>query len=35
MNDTRAIAYPAYNQRGEFRISDPDGYALVVTHFGA
>ena len=26
------ITYPAYNRRGEFRISDPDGYAIEVTH---
>jgi hypothetical protein len=27
-----AIAYPFYAPRGEFRIQDPDGYVLMVTH---
>lgn len=26
------IAYPFYAARGEFRVSDPDGYVLMVTH---
>jgi predicted enzyme related to lactoylglutathione lyase len=26
------ITYPFYNARGEFRISDPDGYVLMITH---
>lgn len=26
------ITYPFYNARGEFRISDPDGYLLMITH---
>lgn len=29
---TGPIAYPFYAPRGEFRITDPDGYALMVTH---
>ena len=27
-----AIQYPFYAPRGEFRIQDPDGYVLMVTH---
>lgn len=27
-----AIAHPSFNPRGEFRINDPDGYALFVAH---
>lgn len=27
-----AIAYPFYAPRGEFRVTDPDGYAILVTH---
>ena len=26
------IAYPFYAERGEFRVVDPDGYALMITH---
>ena len=26
------IAYPSFNERGEFRITDPDGYTLMITH---
>jgi catechol 2,3-dioxygenase-like lactoylglutathione lyase family enzyme len=26
------IAYPFYAPRGEFRVHDPDGYVLMVTH---
>ena len=26
------ITYPFYNARGEFRIADPDGYVLMITH---
>jgi len=26
------ITYPFYAPRGEFRVTDPDGYALMVTH---
>jgi predicted enzyme related to lactoylglutathione lyase len=26
------IAYPFYAPKGEFRIEDPDGYVLMVTH---
>ena len=26
------IEYPFYAPRGEFRVSDPDGYVLMVTH---
>jgi predicted enzyme related to lactoylglutathione lyase len=29
---TGSIAYPFYAPRGEFRIEDPDGYVLMVTH---
>lgn len=28
-----AITYPFYNPRGEFRVIDPDGYVLMITHF--
>jgi hypothetical protein len=27
-----AIQYPFYAPRGEFRIQDPDGYVIMVTH---
>jgi catechol 2,3-dioxygenase-like lactoylglutathione lyase family enzyme len=27
-----AIAHPFYAPRGEFRLRDPDGYAVMVTH---
>ena len=27
-----AIAYPFYAPRGEFRVEDPDGYVLMVSH---
>jgi hypothetical protein len=27
-----AIGYPFYSPRGEFRVEDPDGYVLMVTH---
>jgi len=27
-----AIKYPFYSPRGEFRIQDPDGYTLMVSH---
>jgi Glyoxalase/Bleomycin resistance protein/Dioxygenase superfamily len=30
-----AIQYPFYAPKGEFRLSDPDGYALFVTHTGS
>jgi hypothetical protein len=26
------IKYPFYAPRGEFRVDDPDGYALLITH---
>lgn len=26
------IAYPFYAERGEFRVMDPDGYVLMITH---
>jgi predicted enzyme related to lactoylglutathione lyase len=26
------IAYPFYAPRGEFSVTDPDGYALMITH---
>jgi hypothetical protein len=26
------ITHPFYAPRGEFRVSDPDGYALMITH---
>jgi predicted enzyme related to lactoylglutathione lyase len=26
------ITYPFYNARGEFRLADPDGYVLMITH---
>ncbi|HYI63434.1 MAG TPA: VOC family protein [Allosphingosinicella sp.] len=26
------IAHPFYNANGEFRLSDPDGYVVMVTH---
>jgi len=29
---TGMITYPFYAPRGEFRIEDPDGYALMITH---
>ena len=28
------ITYPFYAPRGEFRVHDPDGYALLITHTG-
>lgn len=28
------IKYPFYSPRGEFRINDPDGYTLMVSHAG-
>lgn len=30
--ETGSISYPFYAPRGEFRVTDPDGYALMVTH---
>jgi len=30
--DVGPIAYPFYAPRGEFRVHDPDGYVLMVTH---
>jgi hypothetical protein len=27
-----AITYPFYAPKGEFRLKDPDGYAILVTH---
>lgn len=27
-----AMAYPFYRPKGEFRVRDPDGYVLMVTH---
>jgi predicted enzyme related to lactoylglutathione lyase len=29
---TGAVKYPFYAPKGEFRVSDPDGYVLMVTH---
>jgi hypothetical protein len=26
------ISQPFYNPRGEFRVTDPDGYVLMITH---
>lgn len=26
------VTYPFYNPRGEFRVTDPDGYVLMVAH---
>jgi predicted enzyme related to lactoylglutathione lyase len=26
------ITYPFYNKGGEFRVTDPDGYVLMITH---
>ena len=26
------ISYPFYSPRGEFRIADPDGYTLMISH---
>jgi hypothetical protein len=26
------IVHPFYNPNGEFRLSDPDGYVVMVTH---
>lgn len=28
------IEYPFYNPRGEFRVTDPDSYCLMITHTG-
>ncbi|MGH8003458.1 MAG: VOC family protein [Limisphaerales bacterium] len=28
------IEYPFYAPRGEFRVTDPDGYCLMITHTG-
>ncbi|MCI0405645.1 MAG: VOC family protein [candidate division Zixibacteria bacterium] len=28
------IEYPFYAPRGEFRVKDPDGYCLMITHTG-
>jgi hypothetical protein len=30
--DASPITHPFYAPRGEFRVSDPDGYALMITH---
>jgi hypothetical protein len=30
--DVGAITFPFYSQRGEFRMTDPDGYVLMITH---
>jgi predicted enzyme related to lactoylglutathione lyase len=30
--DTGPICYPFYAPRGEFRVTDPDGYCLMVMH---
>lgn len=30
--DAGSIEYPFYAPRGEFRVIDPDGYVLMVTH---
>ena len=30
--DAGPIQYPFYNPRGEFRVHDPDGYVLMLTH---
>ena len=29
------MAYPFYAPRGEFRLTDPDGYTLMITHTGS
>jgi len=29
------IAYPFYAPRGEFRLTDPDGYVLMIMHTGS
>ena len=31
---TGEIRYPFYAPRGEFRVKDPDGYTLMITHVG-
>ena len=30
--DVGDIAYPFYCPRGEFRVTDPDGYTVMITH---
>lgn len=30
--DPGPIAHPFYNPKGEFRVVDPDGYALMIAH---
>ena len=30
--DVGALAYPFYCPKGEFRLADPDGYVLMLTH---
>ena len=30
--DAGPIAFPFYSPRGEFRITDPDGYVIIVAH---
>jgi len=30
--DVGEIDYPFYNPRGQFRIADPDGYEVTITH---
>ncbi|HJW95145.1 MAG TPA: hypothetical protein VJ901_16130, partial [Thermoanaerobaculia bacterium] len=32
LGSTETIAYPFYAPRGEFRVPDPDGYVLMITH---
>jgi Glyoxalase/Bleomycin resistance protein/Dioxygenase superfamily len=32
--DAGPITHPFYAPRGEFRVTDPDGYVLMVTHAG-
>jgi hypothetical protein len=30
--DARPIGYPFYAPRGEFQVTDPDGYVLMISH---
>lgn len=32
--DAGAMSYPFYRPKGEFRLRDPDGYVLMITHAG-
>ena len=27
-----AVTHPFYNPKGEFRVTDPDGYVLMIAH---